>query len=245
MDKKSILISCGSFNPPTIMHLRLFELAKDHLEKYCGFEVLGGIVSPTHDNYIKKKPSLIAAKHRVEMVELSLKNYDFVRCSKWETLQDDWTRTREVLQEHLKQIHNAVNSPESIGSYFPESLNGLTYEEVTNPKIFRLYFICGGDLLESFSVPKLWKEEDIETIVRDFGLLVITREGSNPEEYIKKHPILNSYTENIQVVRERISNDISSTKIREALKKDASIRFFVMDEVIEYIRENKLYRSTL
>lgn len=26
-----ILVSCGSFNPPTYMHLRMFELAKDHL----------------------------------------------------------------------------------------------------------------------------------------------------------------------------------------------------------------------
>ena len=26
-----VLVSCGSFNPPTYMHLRMFELAKDHL----------------------------------------------------------------------------------------------------------------------------------------------------------------------------------------------------------------------
>ena len=29
--KPVVLVSCGSFNPPTVMHLRMFELAKDHL----------------------------------------------------------------------------------------------------------------------------------------------------------------------------------------------------------------------
>jgi nicotinic acid mononucleotide adenylyltransferase len=28
-----VLVSCGSFNPPTIMHLRMFELAADALHK--------------------------------------------------------------------------------------------------------------------------------------------------------------------------------------------------------------------
>ncbi len=28
-----VLLSCGSFNPPTIMHLRMFELAADALRK--------------------------------------------------------------------------------------------------------------------------------------------------------------------------------------------------------------------
>lgn len=30
-----VLVCCGSFNPPTYMHLRLFELAKDHLKEAC------------------------------------------------------------------------------------------------------------------------------------------------------------------------------------------------------------------
>ena len=40
--RNALLLSCGSFNPPTIMHLRLFELARDHLTT-CGYDVLGGM----------------------------------------------------------------------------------------------------------------------------------------------------------------------------------------------------------
>ena len=28
--ERIVLLACGSFNPPTVMHLRMFELAKDY-----------------------------------------------------------------------------------------------------------------------------------------------------------------------------------------------------------------------
>ena len=31
--KLAVLLACGSFNPPTVMHLRMLELAKDQLAK--------------------------------------------------------------------------------------------------------------------------------------------------------------------------------------------------------------------
>ncbi len=39
----------------------------------------------------------------------------------------------------------------------------------------QLKLLCGADLLESFSVPGLWLEEDIHTIVQKHGIVVITR----------------------------------------------------------------------
>ena len=239
--KKSILISCGSFNPPTIMHLRLFELARNHLNK-CGYDVLGGMISPTHDKY--KKASLIPSNHRIKMVELSLQNYDFVKCSKWETNQDGWTRTREVLEEHLRQIRRVVETPDVELHNFPhlpETLKGLKGKQVGEEEVFRLFLICGGDLLETFSVPNLWKDEDIEAIVKNFGLIVISREGSNPEKYVENHEILKTYKDNIHIVTEHIPNDISSTRVRKAVKDGASVKFFVPDLVIDYIHENELY----
>ena len=240
--KRAVLISCGSFNPPTIMHLRLFELARDQLSK-CGYNVLGGLMSPVHDNYKKKKSSLIPAKHRIEMVELSLKDYDFVKCSKWETRQEEWTRTRQVLEEHLSQMKTYTNcaTKKEEFSHLPQSLKDLHIDQVENSEMFRLFFICGGDLLESFSVPNLWKNEDIESIVKNFGLCVITREGSNPQKYVENHAILKQYSCNIHIITEQITNDISSTKIRDAVKRGCSIKFFVPKPVIQYIKHNSLY----
>ena len=59
------LLSCGAFNPPTIMHLRLFELARDHFKIKDPDSNLIGVISPVHDAYGKK--GLLPAQHRVEM----------------------------------------------------------------------------------------------------------------------------------------------------------------------------------
>lgn len=32
---QAVLVACGSFNPPTIMHLRMFDLAAHHLRQVC------------------------------------------------------------------------------------------------------------------------------------------------------------------------------------------------------------------
>ncbi|KAF3551602.1 hypothetical protein DY000_02001288 [Brassica cretica] len=49
-----VLVATGSFNPPTFMHLRMFELARDALHSE-GFHVLGGYMSPVNDAYKKER----------------------------------------------------------------------------------------------------------------------------------------------------------------------------------------------
>ena len=49
--------------------------------------------------------------------------------------------------------------------------------------------------------------------------------------------------DNIHIVEERVPNDISSTRIRKAIRRKESIRYFVPDPVIQYISENKLYHE--
>ena len=94
--------------------------------------------------------------------------------------------------------------------------------------------------MESFSVPGLWDDDHITSIVRDFGLVVFTREGSDPEKYVDNHKILQQHKSNIHIVT-AFENDISSTKVREAVKAGKSIDSLVTKEVKEYISEHKLY----
>lgn len=75
-----ILLACGSFNPPTFMHLRMFgkllyfifvfvfedqkvncffvflflELARDHLHRRTNYRVIEGVISVVNDAYMKK-----------------------------------------------------------------------------------------------------------------------------------------------------------------------------------------------
>ncbi|KAM8805278.1 nicotinamide/nicotinic acid mononucleotide adenylyltransferase 3 [Eudromia elegans] len=137
-----VLLACGSFNPITNMHMRLFELARDHL-------------------------------HQTVLPELKL--------------------------------------------------------------------LCGADILQTFKTPNLWKEEHIKEIVENFGLVCISRAGSDPRQYIHESDLLTKYQHNIFLVKEWIQNEISATQIRKALCRGLSVKYLLPDAVISYIAHHNLY----
>lgn len=105
----------------------------------------------------------------------------------------------------------------------------------------KVKLLCGSDLLESFGTPGLWADEDIESIVGNHGIMVVTREGNNPLKFIYESDLLTKYMNNIHIVTEWITNEISSTKIRRALRRSESVKYLMPDNVIQYIIRNNLY----
>lgn len=73
------------------------EIARDHLNR-LGYTICGGLISPTHDSY--KKKGLAPSHHRCAMINKALLALPWVKISEWEVKQNDWTRTRQVLQYH-------------------------------------------------------------------------------------------------------------------------------------------------
>jgi nicotinamide mononucleotide adenylyltransferase len=59
-----VLVACGSFSPITHMHLRMFEMAVDHVRQKNSdkYEVVGGYITPVSDRY--NKAGLASATHR-------------------------------------------------------------------------------------------------------------------------------------------------------------------------------------
>lgn len=46
----------------------------------------------------------------------------------------------------------------------------------------------------------------------------------------------------VHYIRQVISNDVSSTKVRQLLKSDMSIDYLIPHEVVKYIKEHGLYQ---
>lgn len=101
-----ILVSCGSFNPPTFMHLRMFEVAKNYLKEKNIF-VSKGIMSPCHFSYGKK--DLLNGNHRVIMCHLATSDSDWIYTDGWEATEvNDFQRTINVLKR-FQEMNKTVN----------------------------------------------------------------------------------------------------------------------------------------
>ncbi|XP_078166134.1 nicotinamide/nicotinic acid mononucleotide adenylyltransferase-like isoform X3 [Carex rostrata] len=213
----AVLVSSGSFNPPTYMHLRMFELARDELTAQ-GYTVLGGYLSPVNDEY--KKKDLISGMHRIRMCELACKSSSFVTVDPWEAKQSSYQRNLEVLARIQSSLLKS-------GIFDKGSL--------------KVMLLCGSDLLERWGVLKVWIADELRTICKDFGVVCIRREGMDIDKIICNNEILSENKNNIISVDEIVPNQISSTRVRECIRKGLSVKYLICDEVIDYVKDNQLY----
>ncbi|KAM1571213.1 hypothetical protein ACFX10_036132 [Malus domestica] len=220
-DKKYVvLVSTGSFNPPTYMHLRMMELARDALNSE-GFCVVGAYISPVNDAYSKK--GLISAEHRVQLCHLACKSSEFIMVDQWEARQSSFQRTLTV----LSRVKGFISE---VGLIPSDSLKCM--------------LVCGSDLLHSFGIPGFWIPEQVRSICRDYGVVCIRRDGQDVDKIISNDEILTENKGNIKVVDELVPNQISSTRVRDCISRGFSIKYLTADEVIDYIRDHHLYLNT-
>lgn len=244
---KVVLLACGSFNPITNMHLRMFELARDHLEDTGQYRVVKGIISPVGDAY--KKKGLIEACHRLEMARLATKDSDWITVDAWESLQPEWVETAKVVRHHYEELLEAEQNIDDVDTVKYTKRRRIEENHLESSSCHRgrdavrLMLLCGADVLESFGIPNLWKQEDIAEIVGHYGLVCITRCGNDPHKFIHQSDMLWKYRKNIIVVQEWVTNEISATHVRRALRRGRSVRYLLPDKVVHYIQEKGLYSA--
>ncbi|XP_011177822.3 nicotinamide/nicotinic acid mononucleotide adenylyltransferase 1-like [Zeugodacus cucurbitae] len=232
-----ILIACGSFSPTTLMHLRMFEIARNHLMERGAFKVIGGIMSPVHD--AQRKQGLVAGVHRLAMLRLALRTSNWIRVSDWELQQPQWTSTVDVLKYHKDCINNVLKD-KAEGKRNIVLPHWLPAEVTERTEEVHLKFLAGADLLETFADPQLWTNAEVEGMC-SYGLVIVSRFGSEIEKFIFESDILSKYSRNIELVTNWSTNNMSSTYIRRLLKRDKSVKYLIDDDVIEYIRKYNLY----
>ncbi|XP_077413857.1 nicotinamide/nicotinic acid mononucleotide adenylyltransferase 3 isoform X1 [Vanacampus margaritifer] len=226
-----VLLACGSFNPITNQHMRLFELARDHMHSTGQYQVVGGIVSPVSDSYGKQ--GLALAKHRIAMAKMALQSSNWVKVDEWESQQSDWTETVVTMRYHYGRILNEYEQ-----RMHEDSSGNSSHSQSIPPQ---LKLLCGADFLETFKIPGLWRDDHMEEVVGRFGLVCVSRGGLQPEQTVHESDTLWRHRHNIFQVKEWVRNEISATEVRRALRRGLSIKYLIPDSVIEYIEEHKLY----
>lgn len=216
-----VLVACGSFNPITYHHLRMFEIAKDFIRQNTDFEIVGGYLSPVSDEY--KKAGLVNAHHRVKMCTLATEQEStWLMVDSWEALQN-YQRTAVVL-DHLDYEINMV-------------LGGVSTRDGGHRNV-QIMLLAGADLISTMSEPGVWSHDDLDNILGRHGAFVIERTGAALDQAIDS---LARWRNNIYPIAQLVANDVSSTKVRLFFRRGLSVQYLLPASVIDYIEQNNLY----
>ncbi|KID92983.1 nicotinamide-nucleotide adenylyltransferase 2 [Metarhizium guizhouense ARSEF 977] len=189
----------------------------------CG-SFVGGYLSPVSDAY--KKKGLAPANHRIRMCEIAAENTSkWLMVDPWEALSPTYIPTARVLDHFDYEINHVMG--------------GIECSDGTR-KPAKIVLLAGADLIQTISTPDIWDAQDVDHILGNFGVFVLERTGTELDSALAA---LKPWEKNIHVIRQVVTNDISSTKVRLLLKRDMSIDYLIPDDVINYIYDNNLYRE--
>lgn len=234
-----VIVACGSFSPPTYLHLRIFEMAKDQVIESGKYELLAGYYSPVSDHY--RKQGLAQATHRVRMCELAVeKTSTWLMVDAWESLQDEYQRTAVVL-DHFNDEINGKLTPDSEGGP-PQPELGVQLNDGKRRRV-KIMLLAGGDLIQSMGEPGIWADADLHHILGRYGCMIVERTGADVWSFILSHDLLWKYRRNLKIVKQTIYNDISSSKVRLFVRRGQSIKYLLPNSVIKHIQTHKLVSS--
>ncbi len=173
-----------------------------------------------------QKTGLEAFEHRFNMCEIAAKSFDFIKVSNWEL---------------TKGLDGSAYS--LISKIKEDYASGV----VCGPSEVELSYIIGMDQANNFHTWKNW--EKLKDMVR---FIVLPRDG------VKEDPKVTWYLEKPHLYCPPLLGypimDVSSTKVRELIKRSRNSRYFrqliehlqtlanlLDNDVLEYIQKNGLY----
>lgn len=179
-----VLVSCGSFSPVTVLHLRMQEMARDWARSNTGFEVVGRYMSPVGDAY--GKAGLASAKHRVEMCRLAVADSE-IEIDSWEALQKEYQPTARVLDHFEEEINDVY---------------GGVKTSTGEKRKAKIALLAGADLIQTMSTPGVWSEKDLDHILGHYGAFIIERTGTDSDAALEG---LQQWKDNIYFIHQLVS----------------------------------------
>lgn len=171
-----------------------------------GFDVVGSFISPVSSAYEKR--GLAPAEHRVNMCKLAADHTSkWLMVDPWEAECSKYIPTARVL-DHFDYEINQVRG-------------GFECSDGTR-KPAKIVLLAGADLIQTISTPDLWDPRDVDHILSNYGVFVLERSGTDLDSALAN---LKQWEKNIHIIRQVVTNDISSTKVRLLLKRDMSIDY--------------------
>ncbi|KAL0487915.1 nicotinamide mononucleotide adenylyltransferase [Acrasis kona] len=194
-----VLVSTGSYSPIHKMHTEMLKVTAEFLERLPKCKVVGGYLSPCHDEYVsfKLQDNAINAQHRINMCELAVKDTDWMCVDKW-----------EINGPRLRMFSEVVIK---LSEFLSQGLYKESHPDVYNNRDrIRVCFVCGSDIVMGYPYGLAFSDKiDVACVCRPSFVL---KNMESRVKYNKKRGV------NLYFVVDSVE-DHSSTKVRECIKK--------------------------
>ena len=101
---------------------------------------------------------------------------------------------------------------------------------------YDLWFVMGTDNLK-----QIGNWYNTERLLEEYKIIVLERENDRVEDLIKDSKLLEKYKKSLIKIDGIDKIFLSSTMIRDKIKNGEEVEDFIDEEVLEYIKNNKLY----
>lgn len=135
---------------------------------------------------------------------------------------EDKLEVSDIELKHNKQL------------YTIQTLNLIKQQYGNN---YDIWFVMGTDNLKEVET---WNNP--QQLLSNYKILVLNREDDKLEEIIENSYLLKKYRESLIQIKGIEKIYLSSTMIRDKIKKGEEIKEYVPNSILEYIYDNKLYR---
>lgn len=143
-----------------------------------------------------------------------------------------------MLKEMTKGINNLNVSDIELNrneKLYAIDIFKIITEQYINDEI---YFIMGADNFKSILE---WK--DGVSLIQNYKYIIITRKDSDIRNIIEKEPLLKENKDNFYILNNEEYLNMSSTEVRDLIRKNKDIDKYVEKKVKDYINNNNLYRG--
>ncbi|MCI1959575.1 MAG: nicotinate (nicotinamide) nucleotide adenylyltransferase [Clostridia bacterium] len=192
--------------------------------------ILGGTFNPIHNAHIAMAQSAIKNANLDKVLLLVANNPPHKNLRESVKASDRMRMAQLAAADYPKISICDIEFRIQGKSYAVKSLDAIR-KKYTNAKLF---YIVGGDTLES--MPYWYESGKIFSYV---SIVCIRRCKNNSENGVAQY-IEKKYGTSVQIIEDKVP-DISSTVIRENIRKGLPIDNFVPASVAHYIYENHLY----
>ena len=203
----NIIVMGGSFNPPTVAHLKLMQAALDQMPKANDTENCG-IFVPSSDAYVRRKmgkqqgngdKTVLPESLRMEMLE-SFKQHD-----------------RRIIVDNRELGTTEVRG---------QTVATLQTIQIEHPEDM-VYFIFGSDKIKGLA---RWRS--FETMATQFRIIVFSRGDADPLDLIRHDTTLSRHESAFVVLEQPDGLDgISSTAVRNQMRDGQAMDGMLTHEV--------------